>query len=165
MTYILGIDPGSRVTGFGVIRLQGNQAHYINSGCIRTQGDDFVARLGEIFQGIQHIVRSYQPKTVAIEKVFVKKNVESALKLGQARGAALTACVLEGLVVCEYSPTQIKRTVVGVGRASKEQVQHMVVRLLQLSEVPPSDAADALAIALCHVQHASLRRLQSMANT
>ncbi|MDH5547583.1 MAG: crossover junction endodeoxyribonuclease RuvC [Gammaproteobacteria bacterium] len=159
MTHILGIDPGSRVTGFGIIRQEGQQLYYVNSGCIRTQNDNFIARLGEIYEGVQHIVKTYKPQTVAIEKVFVKKNVESALKLGQARGAALCPCVLEGLEVSEYSPTQIKRTVVGVGRASKEQVQHMVMRLLRLSETPPSDAADALAIALCHVQQMSIRRL------
>ena len=162
MTYILGIDPGSRVTGFGVIRQQGNKVSYINSGCIRTEGKDFAPRLREIFEGVQQIVKTYQPQMVAIEKVFVMKNVASALKLGQARGAALCACVIDGAEVSEYSPTQVKRTIVGAGRASKEQVQHMVTRLLQLSDVPPSDAADALAIALCHVQHEGVRRLQSV---
>jgi len=162
VSYILGIDPGSRVTGFGVIRQQGNKVTYINSGCIRTEGADFALRLREIFEGVQQIVKTYQPEMVAIEKVFVKINVDSALKLGQARGAALCACVLDGAKVSEYSPTQVKRTVVGAGRASKEQVQHMVMRLLQLSDMPSSDAADALAIALCHVQHEGIRRMASV---
>ena len=163
MSYILGIDPGSRVTGFGVIRLEGKQIYYVNSGCIRTEGDNFPARLREIFEGVQQIVGEYSPQTVAIEKVFVKKNVDSALKLGQARGAAICACVIGDIDVCEYSPTQIKQAVVGGGRATKEQVQHMVTRLLGLTNTPPADAADALAIAICHVQHGTMRRIREAA--
>lgn len=152
MSRVLGIDPGSRLTGFGVIEWQGNSPVYITSGCIRVTEKEIAGRLGEIFTGIQQIVAEYQPELVSVEKVFVHRNVDSALKLGQARGAAICAAMQQPEIeMFEYSPTQIKKAIVGKGHASKEQVQHMVKVLLNLPGTPQEDAADALAAALCHV--------------
>ncbi|WP_133406686.1 crossover junction endodeoxyribonuclease RuvC [Parashewanella tropica] len=150
MPIILGVDPGSRITGYGVIQIQGRQHQYIASGCIRTSGDDLSMRLKQIFDGLQEIIRQYKPDEFAIERVFMAKNADSALKLGQARGAAIVAATAADLSVAEYSATQIKSAVVGTGRAKKEQVQHMVQHLLQLPAAPQADAADALGVALCH---------------
>ncbi|MCE9678789.1 crossover junction endodeoxyribonuclease RuvC [Shewanella sp. AS1] len=150
MPIILGIDPGSRITGYGVIKCHGRQQIYLGSGCIRTQGDDLASRLKIIFDGISEIIRQYQPDEFAIERVFMAKNADSALKLGQARGAAIVAATNAGLPVAEYSATQIKNAVVGTGRAQKSQVQHMVQQMLNLSAAPQADAADALGVALCH---------------
>jgi crossover junction endodeoxyribonuclease RuvC len=147
---ILGIDPGSRITGFGIIEMHRQQAIYITSGCIRTHSESLPGRLQEIYSGISQIIAEHQPTVVAIEQVFIHRNVSSALKLGQARGAAIVACGQYNLSVHEYAPTQVKQTVVGKGHAEKSQVQHMVKVLLTLSNKPPADAADALAIALCH---------------
>ncbi len=152
MIRIIGIDPGSRVTGYGVIELRNGRIHYLTSGAIRASGAAFPDRLREIFEGIGGIVETFSPIELAIEKVFVQRNVDSALKLGQARGAAICAAVMHSLSVYEYSPNQIKQAVVGRGHAAKEQVQHMVKILLSLSEIPQSDEADALACALCHTQ-------------
>ncbi|BDM64110.1 crossover junction endodeoxyribonuclease RuvC [Shewanella sp. NFH-SH190041] len=150
MTIILGVDPGSRITGYGVIQCQGRHQLYLGSGCIRTSSTELPARLKQIFDGISEIIRQYQPEQFAIEKVFMAKNADSALKLGQARGAAIVAATVAGLPVAEYSPTQIKNAVVGTGRAEKAQVQHMITHLLKLPASPQADAADALSIALCH---------------
>lgn len=150
MTRILGIDPGSRVTGYGVIELQGRGSRYVASGCVRMKQEEFPERLRAIFDALSRIVAEFQPAEVAIEKVFVQRNVDSALKLGQARGAALCAVMNQSLPVAEYAPTQIKQALVGRGGATKEQVQHMVKTLLQLVDTPPMDASDALACALCH---------------
>lgn len=150
MALILGIDPGSRVTGFGVVRAEGTQPVYVASGCIRAKGAEMPKRLGEIFQGIGEVIATYQPEVLAIERVFMHRNADSALKLGQARGAALVAAVSRGLSVHEYSPNEIKQAVTGRGHAAKHQIQHMVSVLLKLSATPPADAADALAAALCH---------------
>ncbi len=147
---ILGIDPGSRVTGYGIIEISGRKQVYLSSGCVRMEDQDFPERLRTIFDGLSRIVAEFQPREVAIEKVFVQRNVDSALKLGQARGAALCAVMSHDVPVAEYAPSQIKQALVGRGAASKEQVQHMVRTLLQLSATPPADAADALACALCH---------------
>jgi len=147
---ILGIDPGSRITGFGVVELNQGRLRYVASGCIRTQEKEFPLRLKVIFEELGCVIRQYQPDVMAIEQVFVKNNVASALKLGQARGAAICAGVTLGLPVSEYAPTRVKQAVVGTGRAAKDQVQHMVAALLQLSGLPQQDAADALAIAVCH---------------
>lgn len=152
MTRVLGIDPGSRITGFGLVDVNGRDFRYLESGCIRMSDADFPQRLRQIFTGITQIVEDYQPDMLAIEKVFVKNNVASALKLGQARGAAICAAVMGDLQVSEYSPTEVKKAIVGNGRAGKEQVQHMVCALLQLKGLPQVDASDALAIALCHGQ-------------
>lgn len=147
---ILGIDPGSRITGFGVIELRGGKLHYVSSGCIRTQGDEMAGRLKEIFDGVREVVTRYAPQTMAIERVFMSRNADSALKLGQARGAAICATVFHDLPVSEYSATEIKQAVVGKGNAAKQQVQHMVTALLNLPGTPQADAADALAVAMCH---------------
>ena len=145
---ILGIDPGSRLTGFGIIEMHRQQVIYITSGCIRTHSKLLPGRLQEIYAGISQIIAEHQPTVAAIEQVFMHRNVSSALKLGQARGAAIVAC--GQLSVHEYAPTQVKQAVVGKGHAEKIQVQHMVKVLLTLSKIPQADAADALAIALCH---------------
>jgi len=150
MTVILGIDPGSRITGYGVLRAKAQGADYIASGCIRTGAGNLPERLAHIFRGISEIIEQYQPVTLGIERVFMASNADSALKLGQARGAAIVAAAKAGLEVAEYSATQIKQAVVGSGAASKQQVQMMLVHLLGLSASPQADAADALAVALCH---------------
>ncbi|MGL9759706.1 MAG: crossover junction endodeoxyribonuclease RuvC [Symbiopectobacterium sp.] len=150
MTLILGIDPGSRATGYGIIRQQKCQLSYVSSGCIRTGVDDLPARLKLIYVGVSEIITQFQPDFLAIEQVFMAKNADSALKLGQARGVAIVAGVNQGLPIFEYAARQVKQTVVGTGAAEKSQVQHMVRTLLQLSANPPTDAADALAIAITH---------------
>ena len=150
MTRILGIDPGSRVTGYGVVEQDGQQISYIASGCIRTPDAAFPQRLGTIFTGVEQVLDEFRPDEMAIEQVFVNKNAGSALKLGQARGAAICAGVNRSLPVAEYAPREIKQAIVGRGGAAKDQVQHMVCVLLQLTSSPPSDAADALAVAICH---------------
>ncbi len=148
---IIGIDPGSCTTGFGVIEIVGREAKYLTSGCIRTPAkEDLYLRLRSIFQGIQEILEEVQPTQGAIEQVFMSNNAASALKLGQARGVAMVALANFGLYVAEYSARQVKQSIVGFGNADKTQVQHMVTTLLKLSKSPQADAADALAIALCH---------------
>ena len=150
MTRILGVDPGSRITGYGVIEFVGTQSHYIDSGCIRVKGDDLAVRLESIFRGLETLIERHGPDEFAIEQVFVHRNAASALTLGHARGVALVAAQLGVVPVFEYTPTQIKQSVTGRGRATKEQVQHMTKVLLSLSHTPANDAADALAVALCH---------------
>lgn len=150
MTTILGIDPGSRTTGYGLIRLAGKRPVYVACGCLQLATAELPERLCRIFAGISAVVAEHRPDEVAIEKVFVNRNVDSALKLGQARGAAIVACANRGLPVHEYSPNQIKLAIVGRGHAEKTQIQHMVKMLLALAEPLPADAADALAIAVCH---------------
>lgn len=159
MAIILGIDPGSRVTGYGVIRQQGRQLSYLGSGCIRTIVDDMPTRLKLIYAGVTEIITQFQPDFFAIEQVFMAKNPDSALKLGQARGAAIVAAVNLNLPVSEYAARQVKQTVVGTGAAEKKQVQHMVRSLLKLPDNPQADAADALAIAIthCHLSQNSVR--------
>ena len=147
---ILGIDPGLRVTGFGVIDVSGHRLAYVASGVIRTPTADLATRLGTIFQGVSTLVREHAPDQAAIEQVFVNVNPQSTLLLGQARGAALTALVAGGLEVNEYTALQMKKAIVGHGQARKEQVQAMVVRLLGLPGLPGKDAADALGLAICH---------------
>jgi len=147
---ILGIDPGLRVTGFGVIEQHGQRLSYVSSGVIRSGDGDLPSRLGTIFQGISALAREYAPDQSAIEKVFVNVNPQSTLLLGQARGAAICALVAAGSPVAEYTALQLKQAIVGNGRATKEQVQQMVVRLLSLSGQPGTDAADALGVAICH---------------
>jgi len=150
VTRILGIDPGSRVTGFGVIDSESNQSVYVASGCVRVREGNLADRLRIIFEGITDVVGTHRPDEIAVEQVFVKRNVASALKLGQARGAALVAGVRASLPIFEYTPAQVKQAIAGKGNADKIQIQHMVRLLLQLSTSPPEDAADALAIAICH---------------
>ncbi|MBI5921413.1 MAG: crossover junction endodeoxyribonuclease RuvC [Betaproteobacteria bacterium] len=149
---ILGIDPGLRVTGFGVIEKRNGKLEYLSSGCIKTAGEGgaLPERLKAILDGIAEVVATQQPDQAAIEKVFVNVNPQSTLLLGQARGAAISALVLANLPVAEYTALQIKQAVVGQGKAAKQQVQQMVRRLLNLSGDPSPDAADALACAICH---------------
>lgn len=150
MTIILGIDPGSRITGYGVIRQQGRHLHYLGSGCIRTSEKQLPGRLKQIYAGVSEIITQFQPDEFAIEQVFMSKNADSALKLGQARGAAIVAAVNVDLQVHEYAARLIKQAVVGTGGADKAQVQHMVQQMLKLAAKPQADAADALGVAICH---------------
>ena len=147
---ILGIDPGLRVTGFGVIDKNGDNLTYVSSGCVKTSEGGLPSRLKLILDNLSEIITQYQPEHVAIEQVFVNINPKSTLLLGQARGAAICAAVMNNLVVAEYTALQIKQAVVGNGHAKKDQVQEMVMRLLNLANCPSADAADALACAICH---------------
>ena len=147
---ILGIDPGLRVTGFGVIEIFGGHLAYIASGCVKVPTGELPDRLKAILSGLREVIASYRPTQVAVEKVFVNVNPQSTLLLGQARGAAICAAVIEGLSVAEYTALQVKQSVVGKGHATKEQVQQMVKRLLRLPAEPGQDSADALACAICH---------------
>jgi len=153
---ILGIDPGLRVTGFGVIEQTGSKLHYLASGCVRSGDGDLAARLKAILEGLAEVIGAHRPQEVAVEKVFVNVNPKSTLLLGQARGAAICAAVIAGLPVAEYTALQVKQAVVGKGHAKKEQVQHMVRRLLALPGDPSPDAADALACAICHAHGSRL---------
>jgi len=147
---ILGIDPGSRKTGFGVLDFAGDEPTYVASGIVSSADGSFPDRLRQIFTAVSEIVAQYRPDVVAIESVFMHKNPGSALKLGHARSAALCATFEYDVEVFEYAPREIKQAVVGTGAATKEQVQHMVVSILQLDGTPAPDASDALAAALCH---------------
>ncbi|GMW07873.1 MAG: crossover junction endodeoxyribonuclease RuvC [Gammaproteobacteria bacterium] len=149
-TRILGIDPGSRVTGFGCIESNGAASRYVASGCIRTDGAALPPRLRAIFDGVRALVVQHQPQEIAIEQVFVHRNADSALKLGQARSAAICATFGPGVAVHEYAARAVKQAVVGRGGADKAQVQHMVRALLRLTTPLLADEADALAVALCH---------------
>ncbi len=150
MAVILGIDPGSRKTGFGIIQFHGGRSEYITSGVIRLPVAELPVRLGIIHASVSELVELHCPQELAIEQVFMARSAGSALKLGQARGAAIVACVARDMAVAEYSARQIKQSVVGTGAADKAQVQHMVKVLLRLPAEPQEDAADALAAALCH---------------
>ncbi|MDX1697366.1 MAG: crossover junction endodeoxyribonuclease RuvC [Thiohalobacterales bacterium] len=158
MIRILGIDPGSRVTGYGIVDQDGQQLQYVASGCVRARGESLANRLGVIFDGISSIIDRYRPGEMAVEQVFMNRNADSALKLGQARGAAICAGVQAGVPVEEYAARQIKQAVVGRGGASKEQVQHMMCVLLSLTRTPQSDAADALGVAICHGHYRETRQ-------
>ncbi len=147
---ILGLDPGLRVTGYGVIEKSGQTLAYVASGVVRTETGELPPRIKRIFDGVTEVLRQYQPDAAAIEKVFVNVNPQSTLLLGQARGAALAALTAAGQPVFEYTALQVKQAVVGNGHADKEQVQHMVKRLLALPAEPRPDSADALACAICH---------------
>ncbi|AEA84808.1 crossover junction endodeoxyribonuclease RuvC [Pseudomonas sp. WS 5018] len=153
MTLILGIDPGSRITGYGVVRDTGRGCEYVASGCIRTGSGELSERLRAVFSGVSEVIRTYGPVTMGIEQVFMARNADSALKLGQARGAAIVAGAEAGLQIAEYTATQVKQAIAGTGGADKQQVQMMVMHLLKLLEKPQIDASDALAIALCHAHH------------
>ncbi len=147
---IIGIDPGSIVTGFGLIEIVNKKPIYLASGAIKIKAELPYLKLKDIYQGISEIIQEYAPTTSAIEQTFMNKNAASALKLGQARGAAMTALAMHDLEVAEYSAKQVKQSVVGYGAADKLQVAHMVKVLLNIDRPLQSDAADALAIALCH---------------
>ena len=158
MTRVLGIDPGSRVTGYGLIESDGVRSRHLHSGCIRTASSEFPQRLGEIFAGISAVLDDWSPQEVAVEQVFMARNAASALKLGQARGAAISAIVVRALPVFEYTPAAVKQGLVGNGRAEKEQVQHMIRVILGLQGALSLDQSDALAIALCHAHGQATRR-------
>ncbi|MBT8420783.1 MAG: crossover junction endodeoxyribonuclease RuvC [Gammaproteobacteria bacterium] len=147
---ILGIDPGSRITGFGVISMETNHATYIAGGCIHVPQGDLASKLKTIFDGVSQIIEEHHPDEMVAEQVFFHRNPASALKLGQARGAALMAGILQALPIHEYAPAEIKQAVTGKGNATKEQVQYMIRLLLNLPKPPASDVADAFATALCH---------------
>ncbi len=151
MARIIGVDPGSRVTGYGIIDADRGRLEFVVCGVIKTSKDQsFSYRLNEIFEGLNEVVQVHQPAVAAVEEVFLASNPRSAIKLGHARGAAVVAVMQNGLMVHDYSPRAIKRAVAGYGQAGKEQVQHMVQVLLGLSGKPSPDAADALAVAICH---------------
>ncbi|MBY4675300.1 crossover junction endodeoxyribonuclease RuvC [Marinobacterium arenosum] len=147
---ILGIDPGSRITGFGVINSVGAKSEYVASGCIRIRGEALPERLKQVYAGVNELIERYCPQEMAIEQVFMARNADSALKLGQARGVAIVCGANHDLPVYEYAARKVKLSVVGKGSADKVQVQHMVSSILKLPGLPQADAADALAIALCH---------------
>lgn len=149
---VLGLDPGSQRTGFGIVDCDASGVRHVASGCINVAGDEFMLRLRRIFDAIVLLIEEHQPGEVAIERVFVHKNPDSALKLGQARGAALCAASGGGASMHEYAPRAIKLAVTGYGAAEKPQVAQMVTTLLALQKRPAADAADALAVALCHAQ-------------
>ena len=151
MAIVLGIDPGSRITGYGVLSAEGNRLRYIDSGCIRTQSATSLSeKLDIIYRGISEVIQLHSPQEVGVEQVFMARNADSALKLGQARGAAIVACTFNQLPVFEYSARQVKQSVVGTGGADKTQVQAMICHLLGLDKPPQADAADALGVAVCH---------------
>jgi len=156
---IIGIDPGSRCTGYGVIDSDGFRHSYVASGYLKIKGDDFPERLGSIFIQLGEVIKQWQPQTMGIEQVFVNKNIDSALKLGQARGAAICAGVNAQLDVGEYTPRAIKKAVVGNGSADKQQIQQMMKILLKLDFKPQSDEADGLAIAVCHANHMQMKTM------
>src|SRR3982751_4652219 len=149
-TRILGIDPGLRITGFGVLDKSGQRLVYVTSGCIKTPQGELATRLKTILDGLAEVINACRPEQIALEKVFVNMNPQSTLLLGQARGTAICAAVLHDLPVAEYTALQVKQAVVGNGHAKKEQVQEMVKRLLKLAGAPSPDASDALACAICH---------------
>jgi len=150
MSIILGIDPGSNITGYGIIDSNGVKHQYIASGCIRTRNQKGDKQLYKIFASISELVKLYLPQEAAIEKVFVHANPNSALKLGEARGAAIVALSEGDIKIYEYATREVKKNVVGFGGAAKEQVQHMVKLLLKLKNALRADEADALAVAICH---------------
>ena len=158
---ILGIDPGLRITGFGVIEKSGSRLRYVTSGCVKSGVGDLTVRLKSILEGLAEVIAANRPQEVAIEKVFLNVNPQSTLALGQARGTAICAAVIAGLPVAEYTALQVKQSVVGKGHAQKEQVQHMVRRLLALPGNPSPDAADALACAICHAHGGKLGNLST----
>lgn len=152
---VLGIDPGSRVTGYGIIDVHRNRMTYVDSGCIRTGEGTLPERLKVIFDCIQQLDQTHQPDVAAIEQVFMHRNADSALKLGQARAAAMSALFARDVPIMEYAARQVKQALVGRGGAEKNQVQHMVQVLLKLTSKPQLDASDALAVAMCHAHHQS----------
>ena len=160
MAIVLGIDPGSRKTGFGIVSTAAGRPCYVTSGVIRLPTESGLPiRLKVLSDSLTELIETFRPDTAAVEEVFMAKSAGSALKLGQARGAAVVVCASAGLEVHEYAARQIKQAVVGTGAADKEQVQHMVTRLLRLPATPQEDASDALAAALCHINGEQARAL------
>jgi len=157
-TIVVGIDPGSRVTGYGILEVQGNRYRLLDSGIIKPPSDDIADRVTEIHARLGQLFELYQPAGVAIEDVFYEKNVQSTIKLAYARAAALIAARSRGIALYAYTPAQIKQTLVGNGRATKEQVAHMVGLLTGRREARPADESDAIAVAVCHAHHGALAR-------
>lgn len=155
---ILGVDPGSRKTGYGIVDVEGNRITHVTHGLIKVGNGEFTARLGMLFSGLSSLIEQYHPECAAMEDVFVSRNAASALKLGQARGALVAACTNARLDVAAYSPTAVKQAVVGFGRAEKDQVQHMIKMLLKPPAPLQEDAADALGVAICHANHAASKQ-------
>ena len=154
MTRILGIDPGSRLTGYGVVDAAAGRLDFVVCGVVKTTtGQSLAYRLNEIFEGLNEVIQVHRPVVAGVEEVFLSSNPRSALKLGHARGVAVVTAMQNGLAVHDYSARAVKRAVVGYGQATKEQVQHMVQVLLRLTGKPSADAADALAVAICHANH------------
>jgi len=153
MARVLGIDPGSRTTGYGLVDVDGSKLKYVACGCITPQAETLGHRLGAIYAELAELISEFKPHEFAIEQVFMHRNAQSALKLGQARGAAIVAAANRDLPIYEYSATQIKKATTGRGHAGKNQVQHMMQALLRLQSEPRSDAADALAVAVAHGHH------------
>lgn len=159
---ILGLDPGLRRTGWGIIECSGSNLVYIASGLICSETKEELAyRLAELYQGVLNVISTYEPREAAVEETFVNDNPRSTLKLGQARGMALLAPAIKGLQVAEYTPNLIKKTVVGSGHAEKQQIQAMISYLLPRSKFESADEADALAVALCHASHRQIRCLEN----
>ena len=159
---ILGIDPGSNITGYAIIEIQNKKATAINYGCITIKNKELPEKLATIHNSISELIKQYCPAVLAIEQVFVGKNIQSALKLGQARGAAIAAAGQFALELYEYSPRNIKQAIVGYGAAEKGQIQLMVRHLLGIKQAIPADAADALAVALCHAHQPTWLKTQSL---
>ena len=163
MIRTLGIDPGSINTGYGIIDSNGNHCKHVDDGVIKVKGETLADKLKVIHQGIIEIIHEYEPVEVSIERIFMNRNADSVIKLGQARGVAIAACAIQDLPVYEYTANQVKQATVGKGHATKEQVQHMIKVLLCLEKRPKPDAADALAIALCHANsREGLLRMQGV---
>ncbi|BCX88244.1 crossover junction endodeoxyribonuclease RuvC [Methylomarinovum tepidoasis] len=158
MVRILGVDPGSRITGYGIVDAEGARLRLVAAGCVTTAARHFPARLKAIYDGILEVVETWRPEVVAVEQVFMHKNADSALKLGQARGAAICAGLARSLPVHEYATRQVKQAVVGRGGADKQQVQYMVKLLLNFRGELALDASDALAVALCHAHYQQTRQ-------
>lgn len=156
---VLGLDPGSRATGYGLVLERSGQLHLVKAGVLRPKAQDMAERLGQINEAVDALISEHRPHVAAVENVFSAKNAASALKLGQARGAAIAACSRRGLPVHGYEPTVIKKQLVGVGRADKEQVAFMVGRLLGKTPDWAKDASDALAAAICHLNMRRFKRL------
>ena len=157
---IIGVDPGSQKTGVGIIDVQGNRLIHVHHTVIRCGSGEFTERLHILFTELKKIIAEFNPEYAAMEDVFVSKNASSALKLGQARGALVAACADCGLTVSPYSPTKVKQATVGHGKAEKTQVQHMIKLLLKPPMPLPEDAADALAVSICHAHHMPMIRRQ-----
>jgi len=160
MTRILGLDPGLRTTGWGIIESTGQQLSYIAHGVVRSSSEgDLGSRVAQLYEGLVAIINHYQPQEAALEETFVNKNPTSTLKLGMARGVVLLAPAIAGLLVGEYAANRVKKAVVGVGHADKAQVAMMVQRLLRGCGVVEADAADALAVAICHAHYRTIKKL------
>ncbi len=155
MIRILGIDPGSRITGYGIIESEGNHLRHICNGAIKLGESEYPERLRQIYSELSGIITEQLPAEAAVERIFMNKNADSAIKLGQARGVAIVACSMQELPLSEYSANHIKQSLVGRGHATKSQIQHMVKVLLNLREALQADAADALAVAICHAHNRS----------